>query len=263
MQGLLANEGAHSEVGHKRTGLRQRRRGRVVSDRRRQRERIKPITIQRRVSKQDHLCMVARKITCPPCETNSKDTKTGLCLGPSLYPSEENDMYATCNEQRVSVKTVFVSQPRKSRDSHMLKHTIQRRASAHDHLCIVATKITCPPRATSSKDTKTGLRQYRLCIVMTKITCPPRETTKDTKTYTTGMRKRRGFIVANASCCPSSGTNGLCIPNQTPCENRTTYVFWDQFHPTEAANRIIAINSYNGSDPALTYPMDIKHLVQT
>ncbi|XP_028193165.1 GDSL esterase/lipase At1g29670-like [Glycine soja] len=72
-----------------------------------------------------------------------------------------------------------------------------------------------------------------------------------------------GFTVANASCCPSSRTNGLCIPNQTPCENRTTYVFWDQFHPTEAANRIIAINSYNGSDPALTYPMDIKHLVQT
>ncbi|RZB75464.1 GDSL esterase/lipase, partial [Glycine soja] len=70
-----------------------------------------------------------------------------------------------------------------------------------------------------------------------------------------------GFTVANASCCPSSRTNGLCIPNQTPCENRTTYVFWDQFHPTEAANRIIAINSYNGSDPALTYPMDIKHLV--
>ena len=70
-----------------------------------------------------------------------------------------------------------------------------------------------------------------------------------------------GFTVANASCCPSLGTNGLCIPNQTPCQNRTTYVFWDQFHPTEAANRIIIINSYNGSNPAPTYPMDIKHLV--
>ena len=72
-----------------------------------------------------------------------------------------------------------------------------------------------------------------------------------------------GFTVANASCCPSLGTNGLCIPNQTPCQNRITYVFWDQFHPTEAANRIIAINSYNGSNRTLTYPMDIKDLVRS
>ncbi|KAG5033207.1 hypothetical protein JHK85_017189 [Glycine max] len=76
-----------------------------------------------------------------------------------------------------------------------------------------------------------------------------------------GLDSSLGFTVANASCCPSLGTNGLCIPNQTPCQNRTTYVFWDQFHPTEAANRIIIINSYNGSNPAPTYPMDIKHLV--
>ncbi|XP_006582781.1 GDSL esterase/lipase At1g29670 [Glycine max] len=72
-----------------------------------------------------------------------------------------------------------------------------------------------------------------------------------------------GFTVANASCCPSLGTNGLCIPNQTLCQNRTTYLFWDQFHPTKAANQIIAINSYNGSNSALTYPMDIKHLVRS
>ncbi|KAG5020859.1 hypothetical protein JHK87_016719 [Glycine soja] len=72
-----------------------------------------------------------------------------------------------------------------------------------------------------------------------------------------------GFTVANASCCPSLGTNGLCIPNQTLCQNRTTYLFWYQFHPTKAANQIIAINSYNGSNSALTYPMDIKHLVRS
>ncbi|CAJ1978886.1 unnamed protein product [Sphenostylis stenocarpa] len=70
------------------------------------------------------------------------------------------------------------------------------------------------------------------------------------------------FSVVDASCC-SSGTNGLCVPNETPCQNRTTYMFWDEFHPTEAANRIIAMNSYNASNPAFTYPMDIKHLVQS
>ncbi|KAK7342394.1 hypothetical protein VNO80_25345 [Phaseolus coccineus] len=71
-----------------------------------------------------------------------------------------------------------------------------------------------------------------------------------------------GFTVSNASCCPS-GTNGFCVPNETPCENRTTYVFWDQFHPTESVNQIVAISSYNGSNPAFTYPMDITHLVQS
>ncbi|QCD93524.1 hypothetical protein DEO72_LG5g1599 [Vigna unguiculata] len=33
-----------------------------------------------------------------------------------------------------------------------------------------------------------------------------------------------GFTVTNASCCPT-GTNVLCVPNQTPCQNRTEYVF--------------------------------------
>ena len=38
-------------------------------------------------------------------------------------------------------------------------------------------------------------------------------------------------------------------------------MFWDDFHPTEAWNLINAINSYNASQPAFAYPMDIKRLV--
>lgn len=70
-----------------------------------------------------------------------------------------------------------------------------------------------------------------------------------------------GFLVSNAACCPS-GLLGGCIPDQRPCDNRSEYVFWDEFHPTEAWNLFPALTSFDASsNPSFTYPMDIKHLV--
>ncbi|KAK9936682.1 hypothetical protein M0R45_013510 [Rubus argutus] len=70
-----------------------------------------------------------------------------------------------------------------------------------------------------------------------------------------------GFTVSNVGCC-SVNEVGQCKFHQTPCKNRTEYVFWDGFHPTEALNRITAIRSYSAFNPADTYPMDISQLVQ-
>ncbi|KAJ7947209.1 GDSL esterase/lipase [Quillaja saponaria] len=70
-----------------------------------------------------------------------------------------------------------------------------------------------------------------------------------------------GFKVFNVGCCPV-GKNGLCIPSQTPCQNRTEYIFWDSFHPTEPVNKIAATRSYKASGPFDTYPIDISGLVQ-
>ncbi|XP_017434806.1 GDSL esterase/lipase At1g29660 isoform X1 [Vigna angularis] len=56
------------------------------------------------------------------------------------------------------------------------------------------------------------------------------------------------FPVANAPCCPTP-----CLPNRTPCQNRSNYMFWDETHPSEAANRITAQRSSN----------DIMRLVQS
>ncbi|XP_012568212.1 GDSL esterase/lipase At1g29670-like isoform X2 [Cicer arietinum] len=69
-----------------------------------------------------------------------------------------------------------------------------------------------------------------------------------------------GFGVSNAPCCPSRLTGG-CSPNERPCYNRSEYVFWDEFHPTEAWNLFTTIRSYNSCNLVSTYPMDIKHLV--
>ncbi|KAL5725725.1 hypothetical protein ACHQM5_008841 [Ranunculus cassubicifolius] len=50
-----------------------------------------------------------------------------------------------------------------------------------------------------------------------------------------------GFKVANTSCCKvDTSLGGLCLPDAKMCDNRKEYVFWDAFHPTDAANVLIA-----------------------
>ncbi|KAF8107805.1 hypothetical protein N665_0116s0012 [Sinapis alba] len=73
-----------------------------------------------------------------------------------------------------------------------------------------------------------------------------------------------GFRVTNAACC-GVGRNGgqlTCLPGQAPCPNRDEYVFWDAFHPTDAANTIIAQRSYNAQSSDDVYPIDISELVR-
>ncbi|KAF7831107.1 GDSL esterase/lipase [Senna tora] len=46
-----------------------------------------------------------------------------------------------------------------------------------------------------------------------------------------------GFKVSNTSCCNvDTSIGGLCLPNSKLCSNRKEYVFWDAFHPSDAAN---------------------------
>nr|XP_043633402.1 GDSL esterase/lipase At5g37690 [Erigeron canadensis] len=50
-----------------------------------------------------------------------------------------------------------------------------------------------------------------------------------------------GFKVSNTSCCQVDTTvGGLCLSNAHVCDNRTEYVFWDAFHPSDAANAVLA-----------------------
>ncbi|KAJ6960642.1 hypothetical protein NC653_038611 [Populus alba x Populus x berolinensis] len=50
-----------------------------------------------------------------------------------------------------------------------------------------------------------------------------------------------GFKISNTSCCNVDTTiGGLCLPNSKLCRNRKDYVFWDAFHPSDAANAILA-----------------------
>ncbi|KAL8140507.1 hypothetical protein V2J09_006528 [Rumex salicifolius] len=73
-----------------------------------------------------------------------------------------------------------------------------------------------------------------------------------------------GFTVTNTGCCGVGRNNGqiTCLPYQTPCENRNEYVFWDAFHPSEAANIIIGRRSYKAESANDAYPFDIQRLAQ-
>jgi phospholipase/lecithinase/hemolysin len=73
-----------------------------------------------------------------------------------------------------------------------------------------------------------------------------------------------GFSVTNAGCCGVGRNNGqiTCLPLQTPCQNRDQYLFWDAFHPTEAANIVVGKRSYRAQSAGDAYPIDISRLAQ-
>ncbi|XP_057793696.1 GDSL esterase/lipase At1g33811 isoform X1 [Salvia miltiorrhiza] len=71
-----------------------------------------------------------------------------------------------------------------------------------------------------------------------------------------------GFEVIDEGCCGVGRNNGqiTCLPLQMPCDERWKYVFWDAFHPTEAANVILAKRAYASKTRSHAYPINIQHL---
>ncbi|XP_062205522.1 GDSL esterase/lipase At5g33370-like [Phragmites australis] len=58
-----------------------------------------------------------------------------------------------------------------------------------------------------------------------------------------------GFKTAKKACCGQGPYNGLglCMTASNLCGDRSKYVFWDPYHPTERANRIIVRQFVSGS----------------
>ncbi|CAN1230654.1 GDSL esterase/lipase At5g37690 [Linum perenne] len=64
-----------------------------------------------------------------------------------------------------------------------------------------------------------------------------------------------GFKISNTSCCNvDTSVGGLCMPNANMCKNRKDYVFWDAFHPSDAANQILAEKFFAGLFPDAAAP---------
>ncbi|XP_073043627.1 GDSL esterase/lipase At1g33811-like [Primulina eburnea] len=72
-----------------------------------------------------------------------------------------------------------------------------------------------------------------------------------------------GFEVLDRGCCGVGRNNGqiTCLPFQIPCENRRNHLFWDAFHPTEAANVLLAKQAYSSTSKSYAYPINIQQLV--
>nr|XP_010919419.1 GDSL esterase/lipase At5g41890 [Elaeis guineensis] len=79
--------------------------------------------------------------------------------------------------------------------------------------------------------------------------------------------RRYGFENVNDPCCGGSLPPFLCFrgpdanSSSIVCKDRSKYVFWDAYHPTEATNIIIANRLLNG-DSSVAYPVNVRKLYE-
>ena len=72
-----------------------------------------------------------------------------------------------------------------------------------------------------------------------------------------------GFEVADSACCYAGGRFGglvPCGPTSRYCADRSKYVFWDPYHPSDAANALIARRILDGG-PADISPVNVRQLI--
>ncbi|KAG8097521.1 hypothetical protein GUJ93_ZPchr0013g36862 [Zizania palustris] len=70
-----------------------------------------------------------------------------------------------------------------------------------------------------------------------------------------------GFAEVSAACCGLGDMNAKvgCTPLSFYCANRTAFIFWDLYHPTEATARKLTSTAFDGSPP-LIFPVNIRQL---
>jgi len=71
-----------------------------------------------------------------------------------------------------------------------------------------------------------------------------------------------GFVTSNVACCGQGPYNGLglCTAASNVCPDRNVYAFWDNFHPTEKANRIIVSQFMDGTQEYM-HPLNLSTIL--
>ncbi|PWA57223.1 Lipase, GDSL [Artemisia annua] len=74
---------------------------------------------------------------------------------------------------------------------------------------------------------------------------------------------RYGFVTSKVACCGQGPFNGigLCTQLSNLCPNRDLYAFWDAFHPSEKANRLIVRQILQGSTDYMS-PMNLSTIME-
>ncbi|EYU19868.1 hypothetical protein ABFS82_06G080500 [Erythranthe guttata] len=72
-----------------------------------------------------------------------------------------------------------------------------------------------------------------------------------------------GFTTSKVACCGQGPYNGLglCTQLSNLCPNRDVYAFWDAFHPSERANRLIVDQIMTGSLQYMN-PMNLTTIME-
>ena len=71
-----------------------------------------------------------------------------------------------------------------------------------------------------------------------------------------------GFVTSKVACCGQGPYNGvgLCTAASSVCPDRSVYAFWDNFHPTEKANRIIVSQFMDGPQEYM-HPLNLSTIL--
>ncbi|KAK4341861.1 hypothetical protein RND71_037677 [Anisodus tanguticus] len=71
-----------------------------------------------------------------------------------------------------------------------------------------------------------------------------------------------GFSEVKAACCGFGRLMAKlpCTPLALFCSNRSNHVFWDRYHPTEAADRVIINTVFDGTNKYV-FPLNVKQLI--
>ncbi|KAG4908485.1 hypothetical protein AAZX31_20G207400 [Glycine max] len=71
-----------------------------------------------------------------------------------------------------------------------------------------------------------------------------------------------GFITSKVACCGQGPFNGLglCTVVSNLCPNRHEFAFWDPFHPSEKANRLIVQQIMSGTSKYM-HPMNLSTIL--
>ncbi|PUZ52754.1 hypothetical protein GQ55_6G294800 [Panicum hallii var. hallii] len=71
-----------------------------------------------------------------------------------------------------------------------------------------------------------------------------------------------GFVTSKVACCGQGPYNGVgrCTAASSVCPDRSVYAFWDNFHPTERANRIIVSQFMDGTQEYM-HPINLTTIL--
>ncbi|RZC45050.1 hypothetical protein C5167_038006 [Papaver somniferum] len=72
-----------------------------------------------------------------------------------------------------------------------------------------------------------------------------------------------GFKNITSACCGGGRFNGdsPCIETAEVCQNRSEYLFWDWYHPTQAASDLAAVTLYD-EPPRFVTPINVRQLAK-
>lgn len=70
------------------------------------------------------------------------------------------------------------------------------------------------------------------------------------------------FVETKKACCGQGPFNGigLCTLASNICQRREDYLFWDAFHPSEKANKLIVEKIMTASTEFI-YPMNLSTIL--